>query len=45
MWRLRRVLSSLEPQQALELLTTKIKETASNAEFLMVVNRTTLDGK
>ena len=45
MWRLRRVLSSLEPQQALELLTTKIKETESNAEFLMVVNRTTLDGK
>ena len=42
MWRLRRVLSSLEQQQALELLTSKIRDTASNAEFLMVVNRTTL---
>ena len=42
MWRLRRVLSGLEQQQALELLTSKIRETASNAEFLMVVNRTTL---
>ncbi|RKW71848.1 transcription termination factor Rho [Galactobacter caseinivorans] len=45
MWRLRRVLSSLEQQQALELLTTKIRDTASNAEFLMVVNRTTLGDK
>ncbi len=42
MWRLRRVLSGLEQQQALELLTSKIRDTQSNAEFLMVVNRTTL---
>jgi transcription termination factor Rho len=42
MWRLRRVLSGLDQQQALELLLKKMKETSSNAEFLMVVNRTTL---
>ncbi|OMH24201.1 transcription termination factor Rho [Tersicoccus phoenicis] len=42
MWKLRRVLSGLEQQQALELLTGKIRETQSNAEFLMTVGRTTL---
>ncbi|MFC0582579.1 transcription termination factor Rho [Micrococcoides hystricis] len=45
MWRLRRVLSGLEQQQALELLTTKLKDTASNAEFLMLVSKTTLGTK
>ena len=45
MWRMRRLLSGLEQQQALELLTTKIRETESNAEFLMLVNRTTLGEK
>ncbi|PXA77504.1 transcription termination factor Rho [Auritidibacter sp. NML100628] len=45
MWKLRRVLSGLETQQALELLTNKIKETGSNAEFLMLVSKTTLGGK
>lgn len=45
MWRLRRVLSGLEQQQALELLTTKIKDTQSNAEFLMLVSKTTLGSK
>ena len=45
MWRLRRVLSGLEQQQALELLTTKLKETSSNAEFLMLVSKTTLGAK
>ncbi len=42
MWRLRRVLSGLETQQALELLTSKLKETETNAEFLMLVSKTTL---
>ncbi|MGG5751719.1 transcription termination factor Rho [Zafaria sp. Z1313] len=45
MWRLRRVLSGLEQQQALELLTSKIRETQSNAEFLMLVGKTTLASK
>lgn len=42
MWKLRRVLSGLDTQQALELLTNKIKDTQSNAEFLMLVSKTTL---
>ncbi|UBH24242.1 transcription termination factor Rho [Micrococcus porci] len=45
MWKLRRVLSGLDTQQALELLTNKIKDTASNAEFLMLVSKTTLGSK
>ncbi|MFZ3416168.1 transcription termination factor Rho [Arthrobacter sp. 3Tela_A] len=45
MWRLRRVLSGLDTQQALELLTGKIKETQSNVEFLMQVQKTTLGSK
>jgi transcription termination factor Rho len=40
-WRLRRVLNGLDPQQALELLLDKIKDTSSNAEFLLQVQRTT----
>ena len=44
MWRLRRVLSGLEQQQALELLTSKLRDTQSNAEFLMQVQKTTLAG-
>ncbi|MDN6351226.1 MAG: transcription termination factor Rho, partial [Yaniella sp.] len=42
MWRLRRVLSELKTQQGLELLTSKLKETETNAEFLMLVSKTTL---
>jgi transcription termination factor Rho len=45
MWRLRRVLSGLEMQQSLELLTSKIRETQSNVEFLMQVQKTTLGAK
>ena len=45
MWKLRRVLSGLEQQQALELLTNKIKDTASNAEFLMMVSKNTPGAK
>ncbi|MFL0577073.1 transcription termination factor Rho [Brevibacterium luteolum] len=41
MWKLRRVLSGLEQQQALELLISKMKETGSNAEFLFQVQKTT----
>jgi transcription termination factor Rho len=40
-WKLRRVLSALDGQQALELLLQKLKQTKSNVEFLMEVNKTT----
>ena len=42
-WQLRRVLHALDPQQALELLMEKMKETKSNAEFLLQVQKTTLN--
>ena len=45
MWKLRRVLSGLEQQQSLELLTNKIRDTQSNVEFLMQVQKTTLGAK
>ncbi len=45
MWKLRRVLSGLDTQQALELLTNKIRDTQSNVEFLMQVQKTTLGAK
>jgi transcription termination factor Rho len=38
---LRRALGALEPQQALELLLDKTHQTASNAEFLGQIQRTT----
>ncbi len=41
MWKLRRVLGTLEQQSALELILEKLKETQSNAEFLMLVQKTT----
>ncbi len=40
-WKLRRVLSALEGQQALELLLDKLRQTKTNVEFLMQVNKTT----
>ncbi|MGA9345024.1 MAG: transcription termination factor Rho [Nocardioidaceae bacterium] len=40
-WKLRRVLSALDGQQALELLLEKLKQTKTNVEFLMQVNKTT----
>ena len=41
-WRLRRVLHALEPQQALELLLEKMKGTKSNVEFLIQIQKTTV---
>jgi transcription termination factor Rho len=41
-WQLRRVLHALDPQQALEVLMDRMKDTKSNAEFLLTVQRTTL---
>jgi len=40
-WQLRRVLHALEPQQALEVLMERMRETKSNAEFLLHVQKTT----
>ncbi|WP_456858946.1 transcription termination factor Rho [Geodermatophilus sp. SYSU D00691] len=40
--KLRRVLSALEPQQALELLLDKLRKTRNNVEFLMQIQKTTL---
>ena len=44
MWRLRRLFTGLEQQQALELVLSKLKDTQSNAEFLMVLSKTTPAG-
>ena len=43
-WRLRRVLHALEPQQALELLLEKMKGTKSNVEFLLQIQKTAAGG-
>ncbi|MBL8928590.1 MAG: transcription termination factor Rho [Kineosporiaceae bacterium] len=40
-WKLRRVMGALEPQAAIELLLGRVKETKSNAEFLLQVQKTT----
>ena len=45
MWKLRRVLSGLDQQQALELLTNKLRDTQSNTEFLLQVQKTTLSAR
>ena len=40
-WKLRRVLSGLDGQQALELLLERLKKSQNNIEFLMQVQKTT----
>ncbi|MEO3764576.1 transcription termination factor Rho [Streptomyces sp. B8F3] len=40
-WKLRRVLHALDQQQAMELLLDKMKQTKSNAEFLLQIQKTT----
>ena len=42
-WKLRRVLHALDNQQAIELLLNKLKETKTNFEFLLQVQKTTPD--
>lgn len=41
MWKLRRMLGTLDQQSALEAILGRLKETQSNAEFLMMVQKTT----
>ncbi|MER6474984.1 transcription termination factor Rho [Streptomyces filamentosus] len=43
-WKLRRVLHALDQQQAIELLLDKLKQTKSNAEFLLQIQKTTPGG-
>ncbi|WP_052810059.1 transcription termination factor Rho [Streptomonospora alba] len=43
-WKLRRVLQALDTQQALELLLERMKDTQSNTEFLLQVQKTTVGG-
>lgn len=38
-WKLRRALAGLEPQQALEAVLGRLKETHSNAEFLLLMQK------
>ena len=40
MWKLRRVLAALDPQQGIELLLDRLKKTKSNYEFLVQVQQT-----
>lgn len=42
MWRLRRVLAGLDQEQALGVLTSKLRETQSNVEFLLTVQKSGL---
>jgi transcription termination factor Rho len=43
-WKLRRVLHALDSQQAIELLLDKMRQTKSNAEFLLQIQKTTPNG-
>jgi transcription termination factor Rho len=43
-WNLRRVLHALDSQQAIELLLNKLRETKSNYDFLLQVQKTTPHG-
>ena len=38
MWILRRVLNDMNPVEAMELLTNRMRRTNTNAEFLMSMN-------
>jgi transcription termination factor Rho len=38
-WKLRRALAGVDPQQALEIVLGRLKETSSNVEFLMQVQK------
>ncbi|WP_448631581.1 transcription termination factor Rho [Cellulomonas soli] len=43
-WKLRRVMGALDQQQAIELLIGKLRDTKSNVEFLLQVQKTTPSG-
>ena len=39
MWKLRSVLHALDPNAAIELLINKVRETKSNEEFLLQIQK------
>ena len=43
-WKLRRVLSGMDGQQALEMLLNRMRKTQTNAEFLTMISKTTPGG-
>ena len=45
MWKLRRVLSGLDDQAALEMLINRLRKTQTNLEFLHIISRTTPGGQ
>lgn len=44
-WKLRRVLSGLEDQQALETLLSRMRKTTNNSEFLVLISKTAPGGE
>jgi transcription termination factor Rho len=40
-WKLRRVLSGMDDQAALEMLLSRLRKTRNNSEFLVLISRTT----
>ena len=44
-WKLRRALAGLDTGQALESVLTKLKDTGSNVEFLMLMSKSNIGGK
>jgi transcription termination factor Rho len=44
-WKLRRALAGMEPQAAVESVLSKLKETDSNVEFLMLMQKSNIGGK
>ncbi len=44
-WKLRRALAGLDQQQALESVLSKLKDTGSNVEFLMLMSKSNIGGK
>jgi transcription termination factor Rho len=44
-WKLRRALAGLDTAQALESVLTKLKDTGSNVEFLMLMSKSNIGGK
>ena len=39
LWKLRRILGSLDTQEATELVLGKLRDTSSNAEFLLTIGK------
>jgi transcription termination factor Rho len=44
-WKLRRALAGLDQQQSLESVLSKLKDTGSNVEFLMLMSKSNIGGK